>query len=165
VPPEGGETEFADLRAAFEALDPATRSRIAELVAEHSIFHSRSLVGYADFSEEERAALPPVAQALVRMHPGSGRTTLYLASHASHIIGWPMRQGRALLAELIAFATQSRFVYRHRWRAGDLVVWDNRCTLHRARPYDDTRYRRDMRRTTVEDSAPTQAPSFSTTAA
>jgi len=166
VPPEGGETEFADLRAAYEALDPATKESIAPLVAEHSIFHSRALVGYTEFSDEERAALPPVAQPLVRLHRGSGRTTLYLASHASHIIAWPQEQGRALLAQLSDFSTQPRFVYRHRWRTGDLVMWDNRCTLHRARPYDDTRYRRDMRRTTVEDSAPaTQDLSFETTTA
>ncbi len=160
VPPAGGETEFADLRAAYEALDEPMRERIDGLVAEHSIFHSRNLVGYTDFSEEERAALPPVPQALVRVHPGSGRKTLYLASHASHIVGWPLEQGRKLLEELIAFATQSQFVYRHRWQVGDLVAWDNRCTLHRARPYDDARYRRDFRRITVEDSAPTleQAP-------
>jgi alpha-ketoglutarate-dependent 2,4-dichlorophenoxyacetate dioxygenase len=155
VPPSGGETEFADLRAAYDALDQVTKERIDGLVAEHSIFHSRSLVGYADFSKEERAALPPVSQAMVRTHPGSGRRTLYLASHASHIIGWPVEQGRALLGELIAFATQPRFVYQHHWRLGDMVVWDNRCTLHRARPFDDLNDRRDMRRTTIEDSAST----------
>ena len=107
-------------------------------------------------------ALPPVPQTLVRTHPGSGRKTLYLASHASQIIGWPLEQGRTLLEELTQFATQQRFVYRHRWRAGDLIVWDNRCTLHRARPYDDVGERRDMRRTTIEDSAPTveQARAF-----
>jgi alpha-ketoglutarate-dependent 2,4-dichlorophenoxyacetate dioxygenase len=154
IPPEGGETEFADLRGAYQALDPATQERIAPLVAEHSIFHSRSLIGYTEFSDEERAALPPVQQALVRFHAGSGRKTLYLASHASHIVGWPIPQGRALLQELTDFSTQPRFVYQHRWRVGDLVMWDNRCTLHRARPYDDIRYRRDMRRTTIEDSAP-----------
>jgi alpha-ketoglutarate-dependent 2,4-dichlorophenoxyacetate dioxygenase len=153
VPPSGGETEFADLRAAYDALDQTTKERVDGLLAEHSIFHSRSLVGYADFSKEERAALPPVSQPMVRSHPGSGRRTLYLASHASHIIGWPVEQGRALLAELIACATQPRFVYQHHWRLADLVVWDNRCTLHRARPYDDLNDRRDMRRTTVEDSA------------
>lgn len=167
VPPEGGETEFSDLRASYEALEPATRDRIEPLVAEHSIFHSRGLIGYTEFSDEERTALPPVQQALVCLHAGSGRKTLYLASHASHIIGWPIAQGRALLDDLTNFSTQPRFVYQHRWRVGDLVVWDNRCTLHRARPYDDTRCRRDMRRTTVEDSAPTvpQPHSFTTTAA
>jgi alpha-ketoglutarate-dependent 2,4-dichlorophenoxyacetate dioxygenase len=155
VPPIGGETEFADLRASYDALDEATKTRIEGLVAEHSIFHSRSLIGCSDFADEERAALPPVPQTLVRVHPGSGRKTLYLASHATHIIGRPLEQGRALLDELIKFATQQRFVYQHQWRVGDLVVWDNRCTLHRARPYDDLRDRRDMRRTTVEDSAST----------
>jgi alpha-ketoglutarate-dependent 2,4-dichlorophenoxyacetate dioxygenase len=153
IPPEGGETEFTDLRAAYEALDEKTRERIGPLFAEHSIFHSRSLVGYTEFADEERAALPPVRQSVVRVHSGSGRRTLFLGSHASHIIGWPAEQGRALLDELTAFATQPRFVYQHRWRVGDLVIWDNRCTLHRARPFDSTRYRRDMRRTTVEDQA------------
>jgi alpha-ketoglutarate-dependent 2,4-dichlorophenoxyacetate dioxygenase len=155
VPSSGGETEFADLRAAYDALDPATKERIEDLVAEHSIFYSRSLIGYTEFADEERAALPPVPQTIVRIHPGSRRKTLYLASHASHIIGWPVEQGRALLDELMTFATQPCFVYQHRWRTGDLVVWDNRCTLHRGRPYDDANCRRDMRRTTVEDSSPT----------
>jgi alpha-ketoglutarate-dependent 2,4-dichlorophenoxyacetate dioxygenase len=155
VPASGGETEFADLRAAYDALEPVRRAQIEGLVAEHSIFHSRSLIGYTDFSDEERAALPPVPQVLVRIHPGSGRKTLYLGAHASHIVGWPAEQGRTLLNELTAFATERRFVYQHHWRAGDLLVWDNRCTLHRGRPFDDASARRDMRRTTVEDVAPT----------
>jgi alpha-ketoglutarate-dependent 2,4-dichlorophenoxyacetate dioxygenase len=155
VPPIGGETEFADLRAAYDALDGATKEQIENLVAEHSLFHSRSLLGYTDFTEDERAAFPPIPRSLVRVHPGSGRKTLYLASHASHIIGWPVDKGRALLKELTEFSTQPRFVYEQHWRPHDLVVWDNRCTLHRARPYDDAGYRRDMRRTTVEDIAPT----------
>jgi len=165
VPPSGGETEFADLRAAYDALDEGTKKQIDDLIAEHSIFHSRGLIGYTDFSDEERAALPPVPQTLVRIHPGSRRKTLYLAAHASHVIGWPIEQGRTLLAELITFATQPRFVHQHQWRAGDLVVWDNRCTLHRARPYDDAHHRRDMRRTTVEDSGPTLEQSRSRIAA
>jgi len=119
------------------------------------VFHSRTFLGYTDFTKEERVAFPPVPQSLVRIHPGSGRKSLYLASHASHIIGWPVDQGRGLLRELTEFSTQPRFVYQHHWRLNDLVVWDNRCTLHRARPYDDTGYRRDLRRTTVEDIAPT----------
>ena len=155
LPPTGGETEFADLRAAYGALDAATKAQIEDLVAEHSLFYSRSLLGYTNFTEEERAAFPPVARRVVRVHPGSGRKTLYLASHASHIIGWPVDQGRALLAKLTECSTQPRFVYQHHWQSNDLVVWDNRCTLHRARPYDDLGYRRDMRRTTVEDVAPT----------
>jgi len=151
LPPNGSETEFADLRAAYDELDQTTRQRIEDLAAEHSMFYSRSLVGYIDFTEDERAATPPVAQRLVRTHPGSGRKTLYLASHASHIVGWPVEQGRTLLAELTVFSTQPRFVYQHRWQLNDLVIWDNRCTMHRGRPYDDAGCRRDMRRTTVGD--------------
>jgi alpha-ketoglutarate-dependent 2,4-dichlorophenoxyacetate dioxygenase len=151
IPPEGGETEFADLRAAYDAL-PEERQRMLEgLVAEHSIFRSRALIGFTEFNEEIRNELPPVPQLIVRRHAGSGRKTLYLASHASHILGWPVEDGRQLIEELIAFATQARFVYRHRWRVGDLVMWDDRCTMHRGRPYDDTKYRRDMHRTTVSD--------------
>ena len=153
LPPSGGDTEFADLRAAYDALDVATQQQIEVLMAEHSIFHSRSLTGYSDFTNEERAAMPPVPHNLVRFHSGSGRKTLYLASHASHIIGWPVEQGRALLSALTESATEPRFVYRHHWRVNDLVVWDNRCTLHRARPYDDVGHRRDLRRTTVEETA------------
>ncbi len=110
VPPAGGDTEFADLRAAYEALDETTRTRIEGLIAEHSIFHSRSLIGYSDFADEERGALPPVPQTVVRLHPGSRRKSLYLASHASHIVGWPLAQGRALLDELTEFATARRFI-------------------------------------------------------
>ena len=153
LPPSGGETEFADLRAAYDALDPSTRARIEGLVAEHSMFYSRSLVGCTDFTADERNAMPPVPQTLVRVLSGSGRQTLYLATHASHVIRWPIDRGRALLDELTAFATQPRFVHQHRWRLHDFVMWDNRCTMHRGRPYDDTTYRRDMRRTTIEDSA------------
>jgi alpha-ketoglutarate-dependent 2,4-dichlorophenoxyacetate dioxygenase len=155
LPPAGGETEFADLRAAYDALDANTREDIEHLRAEHSMFHSRKILGYADFTEQEREAYRPVPQRLVRVHPGSGRKTLYLASHASHIVGWPVEHGRALLERLIEFSTHPRFVYQHQWLLNDLVVWDNRCTLHRARPYDDIYHRRDMRRTTVEDTAST----------
>jgi alpha-ketoglutarate-dependent 2,4-dichlorophenoxyacetate dioxygenase len=155
VPPTGGETEFADLRAAWEALPETTQRRIDGLVAEHSIFHSRAAIGYTAFAPEEYEALPAVPQVVTRVHPGSGRKTLYLASHASHILGWPVEEGRALLRELIEFATQPRFTYAHRWRENDLVLWDDRCTLHRGRPFEETRYRRDMRRTTVEDIGPT----------
>jgi alpha-ketoglutarate-dependent 2,4-dichlorophenoxyacetate dioxygenase len=157
IPPAGGATEFADLRAAYDALDAGTRGAIASLSAEHCMLYSRSLSGYYDFNDAERVAFPPVARKLVQTHPGSNRTTLYLASHASHIIGWPIERGRALLRELIEFASQPRFVYSHAWRQHDLVIWDNRCTLHRARPYDDVTQRRDMRRTTVSDSDTTQS--------
>jgi alpha-ketoglutarate-dependent 2,4-dichlorophenoxyacetate dioxygenase len=153
VPPVGGETEFADLRAAYDALPADMQATIADLVAEHSIFHSRGQLGFTDYNETERAALPSVAHRLVRVHPGSRRTTLYMGAHASHIIGWPMPEGRLLLRDLMEHATQREFVYRHAWRAGDLVVWDNRCTLHRGRPYDDATYPRDLRRVTTKDVA------------
>jgi alpha-ketoglutarate-dependent 2,4-dichlorophenoxyacetate dioxygenase len=149
-----GDTEFADLRAAHDALPAAMQARIAPLVAEHSIFHSRAAIGFADFTAEERAAMPPVPQRLVRRHPGSGRRTLYLASHASHIIGWPVPDGRLLLRDLIEHATEPRFVHRHQWRVGDLVIWDNRCTMHRGRPFDE-RQPRDLRRLTTQDTAST----------
>jgi alpha-ketoglutarate-dependent 2,4-dichlorophenoxyacetate dioxygenase len=153
-PVGGGETEFADLRAAWDALPEARKRELDGLVVEHSIFRSRSQIGFADFNDEIFKQLPPVPQALVRHHPASGRTSLYLASHASHVIGWPVERGRALLKELIAFATQPQFVYQHRWTVGDLVIWDNRCTMHRGRPYDDTQ-RRVLHRTTVSDRATT----------
>ena len=153
-PMGGGETEFADLRAAWGALPETKKRQLDGLVVEHSIFRSRSQIGFADFNDEIFKQLPPVPQALVRHHRYSGRTSLYLASHASHIIGWPVEKGRALIEELVVFATQSQFVYRHRWTVGDLVIWDNRCTMHRGRPYDDTQ-RRVLHRTTVSDRANT----------
>jgi alpha-ketoglutarate-dependent 2,4-dichlorophenoxyacetate dioxygenase len=151
IPPEGGETEFADLRAAYDALPEETKRRLDGLVAEHSIFHSRRQTGFVNFTEEIRSRMPPVPQVIVRRHPGSGRMTLYLAAHASHVIGWPIEEGRHLLEELIDFATEPRFVYRHHWRVGDLVISDDRCTMHRGRPYDDARQRRVLHRTTVSD--------------
>src|SRR6185437_1467969 len=151
IPPSGGETEFADLRAAYDALPLPMKQKLDGLVAEHSIFRSRAQIGFTEFNDRIHSELPPVPQLLVRTHAGSGRKTLYLASHASHVLGWPVEEGRQLIEELIAFATEERFVYCHRWRVGDLVMWDDRCTMHRGRPYDDTRYRRDMHRTTVSD--------------
>jgi alpha-ketoglutarate-dependent 2,4-dichlorophenoxyacetate dioxygenase len=121
------------------------------LVVEHSIFRSRSQIGFAEFNDAISKELPPVRQALVRHHRYSGRTSLYLASHASHIIGRPVEEGRALIEELIAFATQPQFVHRHRWIGGDLVIWDNRCTMHRGLPYEDTKYRRQLVRVTTLD--------------
>ncbi|HEX3524085.1 MAG TPA: TauD/TfdA family dioxygenase [Stellaceae bacterium] len=154
LPSSGGETEFADLRAAWDALPQSRKRELDGIVVEHSIFRSRSQIGFADFNDEIYSQLPPVPQALVRHHPASGRTSLYLASHASHIVGWPVEEGRALIEELIAFTTQPQFVYQHRWTVGDLVMWDNRCTMHRGRPYDDTQ-RRVLHRTTVADYANT----------
>jgi alpha-ketoglutarate-dependent 2,4-dichlorophenoxyacetate dioxygenase len=155
VPPEGGETEYADLRGAWDAL-PADRQRgLPSLVAEHSFVYSRGLIGYDQFTDAERAAVPPVPQAVVRTHPATGRKSLYLGSHASHILGRPVDEGRALLRELLEFATRPQFVYRHVWRQHDLVMWDNRCVLHRGRPWDERRYRRVMHRTTVAGAGPT----------
>ncbi len=155
VPPEGGETEYADLRGAWDAL-PADRQRgLPSLVAEHSFVYSRGLIGYDQFTDAERAAVPPVPQAVVRTHPATGRKSLYLGSHASHILGRPVEEGRALLRELLEFATQPQFVYRHVWRQHDLVMWDNRCALHRGRPWDERRFRRVMHRTTVAGAGPT----------
>ena len=151
IPPAGGETEFADMRAAYDALPEERKRALEGLVAEHSIFRSRALIGFTEFNEDIRRELPAVPQLVVRHHAGSDRKTLYLASHASHIIGRPLDEGRRLIEELIAFATQPHFVYQHHWRVGDLVIWDGRCTMHRGRPYDDTKYRRDMHRTTVSD--------------
>jgi alpha-ketoglutarate-dependent 2,4-dichlorophenoxyacetate dioxygenase len=152
--PEGGETQFVDMRVAWETLPPKLQARIDDLWAEHSIFCSRAKLGFTDFTDAERAATPPVHRAVVRVHPGSGRKTLYLASHASHIVGWPVPDGRMLIRELIEHATQPRFVYTHQWSPGDLVIWDNRCTMHRGRPYDEATHRRDMRRATVQDLDP-----------
>lgn len=151
IPPAGGETEFTDMRAAYEALPEATKGKLDGLAAEHSIMHSRAQIGFGAFNEDIQRDYPPVPQLVVRTHPGSGRKALYLASHASHIIGWPVEEGRELIAELIAFAITPKFVYRHRWRVGDLVMWDDRCSMHRGRAYDDSKYPRDMRRTTVSD--------------
>jgi alpha-ketoglutarate-dependent 2,4-dichlorophenoxyacetate dioxygenase len=154
LPSSGGETEFADLRAAWDALPQSRKRAFDGLIVEHSIFRSRSQIGFADFNDEIFKQLPPVRQVLVRHHPASGRTSFYVASHASHIIGWPVEEGRALIEELVAFSTQPQFVYQHRWTVGDLVIWDNRCTMHRGRPYDDTQ-RRVLHRTTVSDVANT----------
>jgi len=155
LPPAGHATEFADLRAAYDALSDATRDRVADLVAEHSIARSRSIIGF-EYSAEEQAFHPPVRQRVVRFHPGSHRMTLYLASHASHIVGWPVPEGRSLLLDLIDHSTQPQFVYHHEWRSGDLVWWDDRCTMHRARPRDGDNIR-DMRRATICDVASTLA--------
>jgi alpha-ketoglutarate-dependent 2,4-dichlorophenoxyacetate dioxygenase len=154
VPDEGGETEFADLRAAYDALPDNTKAAIEGLVAEHSIWQSRGQLAVTKYTPEELASLPPVPQRVVRRHPGSGRKTLYLASHASHIIGMPIADGRLLLMDLIEHATRRQFVHSHSWRQGDLVIWDNRCTMHRARPFDTTKVC-DLRRVTTRDVAST----------
>ena len=155
IPPVGGQTEFADMRAAYDALSDEMKQRLRGLVAEHAIMYSRKKLGFTDFSDEENQMLPPVPQVLVRRHAGSGRMGLYLASHAGRIFGMPEEEGKALLQQLIEHATQRQFVYAHRWRVRDLVMWDNRCTMHRGKSYDDLRWPRDMQRATVSDVAPT----------
>ena len=154
IPEEGGDTEFADMRAAYDALPEARKKELEGLVAEHSIWRSREQLGVVQYTDEERASLPPVPQRLVRTHPGSHRKTLYLAAHASHILGMPVADGRLIILDLIEHATQPRFVHAHRWAKGDLVIWDNRCTMHRARPFDTTKVR-DLRRVTTRDVAST----------
>jgi alpha-ketoglutarate-dependent 2,4-dichlorophenoxyacetate dioxygenase len=151
-----GETEFADMRAAYDALPDATKSAIDGLVVEHDIFWSRGQIGFTEFPQGERDQYPPSPQRLVRTHPGSKRKTLYLSAHASHIIGWPVADGRLLLIDLNTHGTEPRFVYRHEWRVGDLVIWDNRCTMHRGRPHDETKAR-DLRRATTLDSGSTMS--------
>ncbi|MEE8351373.1 MAG: TauD/TfdA family dioxygenase [Rhodospirillales bacterium] len=154
LPSRGGETELADMRAAYDDLDDETKTRINDYVCEHSIFNSRATVGFTDFTDEERAALPPVPQVLVRSHPGSGRKSLYLASHAGKILGLPAPEGKLLLLDLMEHATRRQYVYTHHWQPGDVLMWDNRCTMHRGRWHDPADVR-DMRRTTVSDVVPT----------
>jgi alpha-ketoglutarate-dependent 2,4-dichlorophenoxyacetate dioxygenase len=153
IPPVGGHTEFADERAAYDALSDDMKRRVDGLVVEHSIFTSRARLGFTNFSDEERQGLPPVPQVLVRTIPETGRKSLYLASHAGRVLGMPEDEGRALIDQLVAHATQRQFLYTHRWRVHDLVIWDNRCTMHRGADFDDLRWKRDMQRATVCDIA------------
>ena len=156
VNPVGGNTEFADMRAAYDALDADTQAQIVGLICEHSLMYSRGSLGMVDFTEEERAMFRPVRQRLVRTHPVTGRKSLYLSSHAGGIVGMPMPEARILLRDLNEHATQPRFVYAHAWCPWDLVIWDNRQVMHRGRRYDQ-RQPRDMRRTTIAGDAPTAA--------
>ena len=153
VPGRGADTQFADMRAAFAALPADLLARVQNRVVEHSTFYSRSLVGY-QFTEEELKRRSATQQFLVQTHPRTGRPALMIGSHASHIVGEPVDAGRALLKQLVEFATQPQFVYTHQWRVGDLLLWDNRCTMHRATPFDDFAERRDLRRTTVVGDLP-----------
>jgi len=154
IPKAEGDTEFADMRAAWDALDPAMQRECRELVCEHSQLFSRGLLGFDDFTEEQRRQWRPVPQRLVRRHPKTGRLSLFLSSHAGVIRGWPVPEARAFLRDLTEHATQRQFVYAHRWRPFDLVMWDNRVVMHRGRRFDETQMR-DMHRTTVADSSPT----------
>src|SRR5438105_1254805 len=152
---KGGNTEFADMRAAYDALDDETKALVEDLVCEHSLLYSRGLLGF-EVTPEERAMFRPVRQRLVRTHPVTGRKSLYLASHAGTIVGWPVPEARALLRDLMEHAVQPQFVHVHHWRQHDLVMWDNRQTMHRVRRFDESEIR-DMRRTTVAGDAPTVA--------
>ena len=154
IPSTGGDTEFADMRAAYDALDDATKGEIEDLVAEHSLLYSRGQLGFA-FTPEEQAKFAPIRQRLVRTHPVTGRKSLFLASHAGAIVGWPVPEARSFLRDLMEHATQPQFVYVHKWRQHDLVMWDNRQTMHRARPFKVASEVRDMHRTTIAGDGPT----------
>ena len=153
---EGGNTEFADMRHAYDTLDDKTRALVEDMVCEHSLMYSRGSMGFTDLTEDERAMMKPVRQRLVRTHPVTGRKSLYLSSHAGNIVGWLVPESRDLLRDLTEHATQRENVYVHRWQQYDLVMWDNRQTMHRVRRFDETKPR-DMRRTTVAGDAMTAA--------
>jgi len=152
LPEDGGQTEFADMRAAYDALSEQSKNELTGLNAEHYALHSRFLLGDTDYSEAQRNAIPPAMWPLVRTHPDSGRSVLFIGSHACRINELTLAEGRLLLMDLLEHATQPRFVYRHQWQDGDLVMWDNRSTLHRGRPFDLTK-RRELRRTTTLETA------------
>jgi alpha-ketoglutarate-dependent 2,4-dichlorophenoxyacetate dioxygenase len=155
VPPAGGETEYASMRVAYERLPEADRRRLDGGVAIHSFTYSRGLISDGLFEPEHAAEVPPVRQALVRANPINGRKAFYVGSHACEIVGMSTDDARALIHRLVAAATRPELVYTHRWQVGDLVMWDNRCMLHRGRPWDEGRYRRVMHRTTVAGDGPT----------
>ncbi len=150
IPPAGADTEYADMRAAYDALAPELKARLEGLRVHHSIAHSREILGFA-FSQKEQEILKGAVHPLIRTLPRSGRKSLYIAAHASRIIDWPLPEGRLLLLELIEHATRPEFVYRHAWQVGDLVIYDNRATMHRARPFEDMKYPRELRRVTTLD--------------
>jgi alpha-ketoglutarate-dependent 2,4-dichlorophenoxyacetate dioxygenase len=150
LPSWGGNTEFADLRAAYDALPERTKAEVRDLRAEHYALHTRILLGDEAYTDEQKKTIPPAVWPLVETHPGSGRKLLFVGVHARQIIGWPTAESRMYLQDLLEHATQREFVYRHEWQVGDLVMWDNRSTLHRGRRYDIAE-RRELRRTTIED--------------
>ena len=156
VNPKGGNTEFADMRAAYDALDDEMKTEIEDMICEHSLMYSRGSLGFLDYTDEEKELFKPVLQRLVRTHPAHGRKSLYLSSHAGKILGMSVPEGRLLLRDLNEHATQREFVHAHKWALHDLVMWDNRQTMHRVRRYDQSQPR-DMRRATVAGTAPTVA--------
>ena len=155
IPGDGPNTEYADMRAAYDALDVKIKEEVEDLICEHSLMYSRGQLGFTEFTEAEQQTFAPVRQVLVRTHPVTMRKSLFLASHAGTIVGWPMAEARIFLRDLIEHATQPQFVYVHRWRSHDLVVWDNRQTMHRVRRFNETEYVRDVRRTTISSDGPT----------
>jgi alpha-ketoglutarate-dependent 2,4-dichlorophenoxyacetate dioxygenase len=154
VPPVGADTLYADTRAAYDELPPALKAQAEDAVAEHYFWKTRGKTGFSTITDDMKRAMPAVLQNVVRVIPESGRKALLIGNHATHVIGWPLDQGQAFLDELNAFATQPQFIYAHEWRAGDLVIWDNRCTLHRATPFEVFKYKRDLRRTTINEHGP-----------
>ncbi len=155
IPPDGGDTQFADMRKAWDQLSDDIKRQIEPYVCDHSLIYSRALLGFDAFTEKEIQAFAPQPQRLVRRHPGSKRKCLFLSSHIGVVHGLPRPEGMVLIRELIEHATQKEFTYSHKWKVNDLVLWDNRCTMHRARPFNDKKYQRDMRRMTLQDSAST----------
>jgi len=151
IPPIGGNTEFTDLRAAYDTLAPSMKARVKSLIAEHSLIHSRKRIGFTTLTDAEMKAFAPVLRPIIRTIPETGRESLYIASHIGRIRGMKDEETEALMKELTNHATQRQFVYAHRWRVGDLVMWDNRCTMHRGTEFDDTRWPRDMQRVTTSD--------------
>jgi alpha-ketoglutarate-dependent 2,4-dichlorophenoxyacetate dioxygenase len=152
---DGGNTEFADMRAAYDALDERTKAEVEDLVCEHSLVYSREQLGFSEFLTDERVDMQPVRQRLVRTHPVTGRRSLFLSAHIGAIVGWPRPEALAFIRDLTEHATQPQFVYSHRWTPHDLVMWDNRTTMHRVRRFDDLHVVRDMRRTTTRSEGPT----------
>jgi len=151
----GGNTEFADMRAAYDALDAATKAEVEDLICEHSLIFSRGQLGFEAYKAEELASMKPVRHRLVRTHPTSGRKSLFLSAHIGTIVGWPRPEAMAFIRDLTEHATQPQFVYSHQWTQHDLVIWDNRATMHRVRRYDDLNVVRDLRRTTTRGDGPT----------
>lgn len=154
IPPERGDTMFVDTRAAWDALPPDLQARAHGAVAEHYFWKTRGRSGYSVITDDMKRAMPAARHSLVRVIPESGRSALYIGEHATHIVGWPREKGEAFLAELNHFATQPQFLYTHKWRKGDLLIWDNRCTLHRATGFDVYKYKRDLRRATINEYGP-----------
>ncbi|HUE10693.1 MAG TPA: TauD/TfdA family dioxygenase [Steroidobacteraceae bacterium] len=154
LPPFGANTEFVDTRGVYDALPQPLKEQAHDAVAEHYFWKTRGRAGFTVITQEMRLAMPPAAHRLVRVIPESGRSALYIGNHATHIVGWPRAEGERFLESLNRFATQPQFVYSHQWRDGDLVIWDNRCTLHRATKYDVFKYKRDLRRTTINEYGP-----------